>query len=232
MTVSNVTLTQLDEREILRYLGCHGQADEGTKTLVNREIPNLLSAISPRWVWEVFPISIEENGVRLSSGLLLEGADLKQHLQGCTRAVLLAVTLSAQGDAVIRRAEHLDMAKALVLDCCATTAIEQVCDMAEQEIHDAFLGCYFPFRFSPGYGDLPLTLQNDILTLLDAQRKIGLCATSSHILIPRKSVTAIISISEMALKQQKMGCASCTMGEDCQFRKTGVSCGFSDITCQ
>lgn len=227
MTVSGVTLTKLDNSEILRYLGYRGEVDEGTKKLLDSEIPVLLSAISPRWVWEVFSITHEDGGVRLSSGLLLEGKNIKKNLTGCTRAVLLAVTLSAQGDAIIRRAENSDMARALVLDCCATTAIEQVCDIAEQEIHTAFSGCVSPPRFSPGYGDLPLTIQNDVLRLLDAPRKIGLCVTDSHILTPRKSVTAIIGISETQIIKQTAGCPSCTMVGDCHFRKTGVNFGLS-----
>ena len=71
--------------------------------------------------------------------------------------------------------------------------MEQVCDQVEQEIESQFPGCSFPFRFSPGYGDLPLELQGELLHLLDAPRKIGLCASASHILTPRKSVTAILA---------------------------------------
>ena len=49
-------------------------------------------------------------------------------------------------------------------------------------------------RFSPGYGDLPIELQRDFLTLLDASRKIGLTATESSMLVPSKSITALIGI--------------------------------------
>lgn len=59
----------------------------------------------PRWAARTFELTLEEVGVRLSSGLLLPGEDLKRHLAGCRRAVLFCATLSAQADALIRRAE-------------------------------------------------------------------------------------------------------------------------------
>ena len=127
----------------------------------------------PRWAARTFELTLEEVGVRLSSGLLLPGEDLKRHLAGCRRAVLFCATLSAQADALIRRAESGDMLRALALDCCATAAVEQLCDQIELELQRQFPGCFFPFRYSPGYGDLPLTLQSSLLALLDAPRQVG-----------------------------------------------------------
>ena len=78
--------------------------------------------------------------MRLSSGLLLPGEDLKRHLAGCRRAVLFCATLSAQADALIRRAESGDMLRALALDSCATAAVEQLCDQIELELQRQFPG--------------------------------------------------------------------------------------------
>ena len=133
----------------------------------------------------------------------------------------------AQADALIRRWESRDMLRALALDCCATAGVEQVCDQVEQEIESQFPGCSFPFRFSPGYGDLPLELQGEILHLLDAPRKIGLCASASHILTPRKSVTAILGIARGEIQQTVRSCLSCPARESCQYRKSGGHCGIS-----
>ena len=98
------------------------------------------------------------------------------------------------------------------------SAVEAVCDLAEAEIRVRFPGCSFPFRFSPGYGDLPIELQDPILRLLDAPRRVGLCATDRHILTPRKSVTAVLGISDGEISPQKRGCASCTFRDRCKFQ--------------
>ena len=47
-------------------------------------------------------------------------------------------------------------------------------------------------RFSPGYGDFPLTAQRDIFAILDCPKRIGLSLNQSLLLSPTKSVTAVI----------------------------------------
>ena len=214
----DITLTHIPQDEILRYLGCPGTEDPATLALVEGCSARLLAAARPKWTYRVFDLAVQTDGVRLDCGLLLPGRDLAAHLRGCSRAALLAATLSAPVDALLRRAQAEDLAAAVALDCCATAAVEAVCDLAEAEIRARFPGCSFPFRFSPGYGDLPIELQDPILRLLDAPRRVGLCATDRHILTPRKSVTAVLGISDGEISPQKRGCASCTFRDRCKFQ--------------
>lgn len=53
---------------------------------------------------------------------------------------------------------------------------------------------YFRPRFSPGYGDLPLALQPDLLNFLNAQRWVGITVGETLLMSPMKSVTAIMGI--------------------------------------
>ena len=214
----DITLTHIPQEEILRYLGCPGTEDPATLALVEGCSARLLAAARPKWTYRVFDLAVQTDGVRLDCGLLLPGRDLAAHLRGCSRAALLAATLSAPVDALLRRAQAEDLAAAVALDCCATAAVEAVCDLAEAEIRARFPGCSFPFRFSPGYGDLPIELQDPILRLLDAPRRVGLCATDRHILTPRKSVTAVLGISDGEVSPQKRGCTSCTFRDRCKFQ--------------
>ena len=214
----DITLTHIPREEVLRYLGCPGTEDPATLALVEGCSARLLAAARPKWTYRVFDLAVQTDGVRLDCGLLLPGRDLAAHLRGCSRAALLAATLSAPVDALLRRAQAEDLAAAVALDCCATAAVEAVCDLAEAEIRVRFPGCSFPVRFSPGYGDLPIELQDPILRLLDAPRRVGLCATDRHILTPRKSVTAVLGISDGEISPQKRGCASCTFRDRCKFQ--------------
>lgn len=214
----DITLTHIPREEVLRYLGCPGTEDPATLALVEGCSARLLAAARPKWTYRVFDLAVQTDGVRLDCGLLLPGRDLAAHLRGCSRAALLAATLSAPVDALLRRAQAEDLAAAVALDCCATAAVEAVCDLAEAEIRARFPGCSFPFRFSPSYGDLPIELQDPILRLLDAPRRVGLCATDRHILTPRKSVTAVLGISDGEVSPQKRGCTSCTFRDRCKFQ--------------
>ena len=55
-------------------------------------------------------------------------------------------------------------------------------------------GVFLKPRFSPGYGDLPLSMQTDIFRVLDCPRKVGLTLNNSLLMSPSKSVTAIMGI--------------------------------------
>ncbi len=221
-------LTRLNTDEILRYMGCPPErADAGLRAQVEDCAGELLGVVRPRWRERTVELSFEAGGVRLENGLLLPGEDLKRHLAGCGRAAVFCATLGAETDALIRRAERLDMGRALALDCCASAAVEEICDRIEEELHSKFPGCSFPFRYSPGYGDLPLSVQGPLLDLLDAPRRVGLCASASHILTPRKSVTAILGVAQGEIAQQKRSCLGCPAQGSCQYRKAGGHCGIS-----
>ncbi len=223
-----IAVDRLDAGEVLRYMGCPPErADTALRAQVEARARELLAVVRPRWSWRELAITFETGGVRLEGGLLLPGADLSAHLTGCGRAAVFCATLGAEVDALIRRAERLDMAKALTLDCCASAAVETVCDRIEAELQEKFPDRSFPFRYSPGYGDLPLEVQGPLLDLLDAPRRVGLCATANHLLTPRKSVTAILGVAEGEIQRNKRSCLSCPAQGGCQYRKAGGHCGIS-----
>ena len=111
-----------------------------------------------------------------------------------------------------------------MLDCCASAAIENVCDNLCADLQEELEG-YLTDRFSPGYGDLPITLQRSFLLALNAQRRIGLTVTDSCLLIPSKSVTAIIGVSDAPVERGTRGCAVCNMKDSCAYRASGTKCG-------
>lgn len=85
----------------------------------------------------------------------------------------LAVTLGNSLDALIRKTEAVDMAKAVVLDAAANVAIEAIAQQAETELRISFQKNqqYLTGRYSPGYGDFPLAVQKELLRIADAREK-------------------------------------------------------------
>ncbi len=213
-----ITLTPLNRREAVRYLGGAGvQMNAEMERLMDMCEAQLLGAAQPKFVWKRIDWPCEA---------LTAGEDIERHLSGCTQAVLLGATLGAAVDRLIRVAQIRDMAQAVVLDSMASVAVEQVCTQADALLARQFPDMYMTFRFSPGYGDYPITLQADFLRLLDAPRKIGLTATEHYLLTPAKSVTAIAGLSPEPIEKQRRGCAVCSLRTTCQYRKNGEHCGF------
>ena len=101
-----------------------------------------------------------------------------------------------------------------------------MCDEVENLIKAENPDKFLTWRFSPGYGDYPLSLQSELLRILDAPRKIGLCTNENSILTPTKSVTAVIGVSDNPIENKRKGCASCNLKTTCKFRKAGTRCEF------
>lgn len=209
---------QPDWQQALRYLGVRGEPDPATEALLHRAEAALRQAAQPRAV-TVFSDRDEMNEYCL-------GTDVQKHLKGCTGCVLLGCSLGAGVDTAMRAASAGDMAYAVVLDALASVLIEMVADQAEHQLREAFRqqGLFLTGRFSPGYGDWPIEVQNDLVRILDAPRKIGLCATETHLLVPRKSITAIMGTADHPVSGQRAGCAHCTLREKCRYRKEGKTC--------
>ena len=117
-----------------------------------------------------------------------------------------------------------DMAQAVLLDALGSAWVEMGCDAAEKELAARLPGLYLTDRFSPGYGDLPLSVQPEILTATDAMRRLGTQVTQSCLINPRKTVTAVIGIAEEPQPARVRGCAHCSMREMCAYRKEGKTC--------
>ena len=185
----------IDKNEVLRYLGWQGQAyDEQLNALLDKTIADCLACAAPKSVLRTFPLVREAAGIALAgTPLILPGEDIQAHMCGTVRACLLAATLGPTVDSAIRRLSYTDMTASVIFNAAATVLIEAYCDDMEQahKAEAAASGLFGNARFSPGYGDLPLTLQPGILRVLQAEKAIGLTCTPSLILTPSKSVTAV-----------------------------------------
>ncbi len=217
---------KLDLREPLRYLGVRGEPDPALYAQLSAAADRLTRAVTPRYVYRVFPLAFGEGGPALEgTGLTLTGEMARGMLADCSRAVLLGCTLGAGFETLLRAEQARGMARAVLLDACGSAWVEAGCDEAEREISARFPGLYRTDRFSPGYGDLPLALQTEICALLDAPRRLGVQVTDSLLMNPTKSVTAVIGLSERPQPARIRGCGFCNLREDCQYRKEGKTCG-------
>lgn len=201
----------------------------------------ILEVAVPRAVHQIFDLGYTAGGKELYVGrekYVLHGKSIREHLKGCQSCVLMAVTLGGQVDKLLRRTQLTDMAMAVAMDGCASSLIEDICDQINHELLGEFSekDCILTDRFSPGYGDLPLDTQIVFSELLDMEKKIGLSQSREHLLMPRKSVTAIIGVMPKNQKRSKQGleeknyieekaCDICERKSGCVFRSNGGYCG-------
>lgn len=216
---------KLDTGEVLRYLGVKEDPEGAMALAVEGEAARLVRAVRPRYVYRLFPLEQGPDGIALQgSGVTLPGSLAASLLAQCGQAALLACTLGAGFEAMLRAVQARDMARAVILDACGSALVEAGCDAAEREIAGRYLGLYLTDRFSPGYGDLPLEVQEIICSVLDAPKRLGVQVTESLLMNPSKSVTAVIGLATRPQPARIRGCAYCPLAGTCAIRKGGRSC--------
>ena len=112
----SICLSPLDRSETLRYLGMtEAAADNAFLSRLDACEAKLLRHATPRYTYCILPLTRTES-VLYADTLLLEGNDIRQHLEGCDRAVLMAATLGTSVDVLIDRTQKRDMTNALLMD--------------------------------------------------------------------------------------------------------------------
>lgn len=234
--------SSIDRDEWLAALHAKGSTDSRLAEQMDEAERLLKAAARPKAVYRVLERSaiLPDGDVKCSSeGTIPNGVSLsiKKHLEGCHKIVLMAVTLGTGVDQLLRRTQITDMAMAVIIDCGASVMIEQVADEFEYEIRNQLAAgvqsdngesakdVFTTSRFSPGYGDWQITEQSRIIRLLDGQRQIGLNVTRDSLMIPRKSITAVMGIADHPVKGCLADCDECVLKDKCQLKKEGKFCG-------
>lgn len=210
-----------ERSEVLRYLGYRGaQPDEMVEQNLDCCIAELQSAAAPKSVFQAFELSHLAEGTMKTGGVLIRSKNLARTLKGCTSVYLMAATLGVAVDRLITRASAVRMSDAVLYQAAAAAMIEAYCDEVNDTLREEAerVGLYCRPRFSPGYGDFRIEHQRDISRLLDTPRKIGLTVTESCLLVPIKSVTAVIGLSNSPQPCHRKGCEECSK-QDCAFRR-------------
>ena len=184
-----------DEKEILRYAMLPSFAPKPEELPLKECLEAAKGAAKCRAVWRRYPL--RRNGEELDLGFArTDTRDLRQHLEGCSEILLFACTAGAEMDRRIARAKLLSPARGLLMHAIGAQQVEGGCDRLCQRLAELFPDRQLTDRFSPGYGDLPLAMQRDVMEALDCGRTVGITLTDSLLMTPSKSVTAIIGLKE------------------------------------
>jgi hypothetical protein len=223
MPLYNGHLTTISASEIKRYAGIKDHQHFPEQLIQTACLEAQLLA-KPQGIYAVFPYNEALKLIDAPSPLQLTSQSIINHLINCHSVALLAVTIGAAVEEEIT--SHFssgDYTAGLLLDAAATTAVENLADQVNSLI-DALAsktGYTTTWRFSPGYGDWNIAIQQALLLTLNAT-VIGLTVTESMMLTPRKSITAAIGLrpndSTCPHGIAKITCANCTQST-CIARK-------------
>lgn len=225
----------VDRDEMLRYLGYKGQ--ELTSDLEGRidaVVKLCEDKLLPVGCFSFFPIKSmgkvgEEPCVELEGAkVVLPGQSMQEHLEGAREVVLLAVTVGMRFEQEFQRLSATDPLASVIYDAAGSSLVEVAADALEDIIVQQAVdrGFVTNWRFSPGYGDLPLSVQPDVVGALRADVRLGITVLDSYFLLPSKSVTAVIGLFEPNKPQKgaPSPCSVCSLRATCEMRRRGVVC--------
>ena len=177
------------ESEILRYSGCKDNV-VNVLELVSECIEEAKNELT--YVVCYTTLDLKIIGDECDFGLFkVRSSDLSKNLSGCNRVIVFAATVGFGIDRLISRYSRVSPSKALMMQSLGTERIEALCDEFCRSVSESYR---IKRRFSSGYGDLPLDVQNDIFSVLDCTKRIGVVLNDSLLMSPSKSVTAFVGI--------------------------------------
>lgn len=214
---------RIDTKEVVRYLGLKGgQAlDARWRERVAETVAEAEELVQPAFSWRTYPVARagEQEIALAGTDLTVTGARMVRRLVGAEQITALAVTcgpaLEEAAAAAFARGEYT---RGAILDAAGSAAAEALAD----EVNDSVAAeaqargyCLLP-RVSPGYADWDLTVQPRLLKAAGAENlSIGL--TKALLLVPRKSVTAVIAWTKRP-RTEESGCRACPR-TSCRYRR-------------
>ncbi|MGN0242728.1 MAG: vitamin B12 dependent-methionine synthase activation domain-containing protein [Lachnospiraceae bacterium] len=190
----------IETNETLRYL--HILPEQATDEILHQIqecTDHILSVMRPKCTACEYDCHV--SGTELVIGdMHISSRSLSKHLADCDRAILMAATLGNEVDLYLKQLSLTDVGKAVIAQSCSVTVIEAYCDEFQDALGQdaAKRGYKMKWRFSPGYGDFALEHQKDFFRLLDCRKKIGITLTENLMMVPIKSVTAVIGLYKEA----------------------------------
>ena len=181
-----------DKKEALRYMGCKDKELEGDfKEVFDECLDEYKKVADYKAVLRLTDVCQLKNNENCLGFCRICNESLYKNFSGCNRALVFAATAGIGVDRLIMRYSKTSPAHAVITDCIASSAIEVWCDKVNEEISRHYAT---KPRFSPGYGGVSLEYQKDVLSFLDAERKVGIILNDALMMKPIKSVTAFVGI--------------------------------------
>ena len=184
----SVDRVELDTAEVCRRLLV---PRDFTLEKIDQCRSRLNGVMTCRYAWVRVPLSLPSNGTCVFDFAEVESKDLYRNLYGCSEAFVFAVTLGMGVDRLLCRLNLLSQAEHFITDGLASAAAEALCDSVNETIAH---GLRVKPRFSPGYGDVPLSVQAPLLQRLRAESTLGITLNDAYLMTPVKSITAIAGI--------------------------------------
>jgi hypothetical protein len=194
---------EIPKGEALKRMGYPSasvELQEPVRSMFMEALSEARVLMRPKAAYRALRIELND-GTRVrfpEEGFFIDSRQVAKLLNASAVAVCFAATVGVELDeAISDRMRNGDMLMATMLDAIGS----ETADAAADELHWKVLkqqadaaGRSATARFSPGYGDWSLTVQKDLIRVCGGAL-IGITVTPSSLMIPRKSVSAVLGLN-------------------------------------
>lgn len=194
VNIRSYRLGDPDRNEIARYAGSKNVA---LVPQLNECINKCKDILQYKVCYGIYDACIDEQESDLGF-CKVRSKDIGEWMKNCGKILLFAATIGIGIDRLIHLYSSVSPSKAVIYQAIGAERIEALCDTFCSEIGSEMSdkGISVTERYSPGYGDLEISVQKDIFRTLECTKNIGVTLTDSCLMIPSKSVTAIIGLKQ------------------------------------
>jgi hypothetical protein len=229
MTKGRILFSQIDQETLIKdtivQLGYSSQ-EKVNKNILDKIwqlIEECWHLADCHYIYDFIPYVNNHNGiVQGGNGICIESKKLSfliKKMSGVEYLCCLAVTIGSELDRKIRKVNETSMLESFILDALASRIIEAFANILQERIFESCKsrGLQISARFSPGYCDWEiLTGQEQIFQVLDPNIINIMVSPTSGLMIPRKSISAIIIVAQDVPYQTP--CPFCRK-KDCDHRR-------------
>ena len=202
----------INESEVLRYASCGANADESAYALLRACVQESQDAFSYRVCY-----AVTDTETLINAFANTEREPLRMRVAGAEKVVVFCASVGLGIDRLINAYSRIAPSKGLFFQAFGTERVESLCDAFCKDIQTENAQWFTGGRFSPGYGNLPLSMQKTVFALLNVEKHIGVTLNDSLLMTPTKSVTAFLPLFSTDRKVG-IGCKNCNK-KDCFARK-------------
>lgn len=184
---------------VLPYLKMSRKAEipAQLKRELDQVLPLVEEAAKPDFSFNIYEdIEVKYNGIILNGSRVFFSEDLAKTLNGSAAILAVATTM---GSGLDELTEHFGdegrLTAQAIVDAAGSAAVERMTTVLQGQLAEDYWeqGLKLTRRYSPGYGDFDLEYQPEVLELSEGY-EIGISLTDNNMMIPLKSVTALIGL--------------------------------------
>lgn len=215
-------ILEVDRALVLPLLGYRTQTlPAPVESLLKATLRKARGFYKPQGIYEIYPLkqATPQGRVVFGEGYIFQSTGIARLLRSAEALALFIVTIGPfLEDEAAELAQKGEITQSLLLEAVGSAAAEALAQKMQEHIEAEARqqGWKATLRYSPGYCDWDLTQQKVLFSAL-AGEAIGVTLNPQCIMIPRKSISALIGLGK-AVDTGFSLCRDCTV-EGCRARR-------------